>query len=207
MNPARIFLISCVTALSACSTAMPTPPSGFLSDYTALTSTADASTANRAALDAIDPAQVAIDTVIWRANAATDISAEERDTLVTTLRNALAQRVKLLPSVAQGRPAILRAAITRVETVSPSLNTVGTLLLIGPLDRGGAAVEVEAIDPQTGLQLAALTQGYFAPLSDLKARFSKLAPAEIALHKAAADFAVLLDPALSANKAEPSAKH
>jgi hypothetical protein len=74
---------------------------------------------------------------------------------------------------------------------------VGTLLLIGPLDRGGAAVEIEAIDPQTGRQLAALRLGYFAPLSELKARFSKLAPAELAVRKAAADFAALLKPSAS----------
>jgi hypothetical protein len=67
------------------------------------------------------------------------------------------------------------------------------VLLFGPLDRGGAAVEIEAVDPQTGRQLAAMTQGYFAPLSELKARFSKLAPAEIALRKAAADFVPLMN--------------
>lgn len=81
-----------------------------------------------------------------------------------------------------------------METVSTALNTVGTLLLIGPVDRGGAAVEVEAVDPKTGRQLAALRLGYFAPLTDLKARFSKLAPAEIAVRKAAVDFAALLKP-------------
>jgi hypothetical protein len=90
---------------------------------------------------------------------------------------------------------VLRAAITRIETVSPALNTLSALVLVVPLDRGGAAVEIEAVDPQTGRQLAALTQGYFAPLTELKARFSKLAPAEIAVRKAAADFAALLQPA------------
>ena len=41
---------------------------------------------------------------------------------------------------------------------------------------------------------AAPRLGYFTPLSELKARFSKLAPAEIAVRKAAADFVVLLKP-------------
>ncbi len=41
-------------------------------------------------------------------------------------------------------------------------------------------------------QVAALRQGYFSPLSDLRARFSKFAPAEIALKKNAHDFRQLL---------------
>ena len=94
----------------------------------------------------------------------------------------------------RGRPAVLRAAITRVETVSPALNALSALVLVVPLDRGGASVDIEALDPDTGKQLAALTQGHFAPLSELKAHFSKLAPAQLALRKAAADFGVLMRP-------------
>jgi len=45
-----------------------------------------------------------------------------------------------------------------------------------------------------------LTQGYFAPLAELKARLSKLASAEIAVRKAAADFVPLLQPASDAGK-------
>jgi hypothetical protein len=77
---------------------------------------------------------------------------------------------------------------------------VSTLLLSVPLDRGGAAVEIEAVDPQTGRQLAALRWGYFAPLSDITARFSKLAPAEIAVRKAAVDFVSLLNPVSDAGR-------
>jgi hypothetical protein len=194
MNPARIFLVTTfVACLGACGTVMPTAQSGFLSDYTALKAMPDASSANRAALDPIDPAQITIDAVVWRAKATTDISTDERDALTEVLRSELALRVHAMPAVAHGRPATLRAAITKIETVSPALNTVASMLLFGPLDRGGAAVEIEAVDPQTGRQLAAMTQGYFAPLSELKARFSKLAPAEIALRKAAADFVPLMN--------------
>lgn len=186
------FAIAAIAAISACSTVMTTAQSGFLSDYGALTGAPEASSASRPAVQAIDPAQVAISDVVWRVDARADISNDERDALLAQLRRALQQSVKALPASPQGRPAQIRAAITRVESVSPALNTVGTLLLIGPLDRGGAAVEIEAVDPQTGQQLAALRLGYFAPLSDLKARFSKLAPAEIAVLKAAVDFAELL---------------
>jgi hypothetical protein len=97
-----------------------------------------------------------------------------------------------LPAAPHGRPVVLRAAITRVEPVSAGLNTASALLLFVPIDRGGAAVEIEAIDVHTGEQLAAMRSGYFPPMTELKARFGKLAPAEIALRKAAADFARLL---------------
>jgi hypothetical protein len=190
-----IVAIAAIAALSACSTVMTTAESGYLTDYSALAGAPDAASASRAAAQAIDPAQVSISEIVWRVDARTDIGTDERDALLAQLRRDLQRGVQALPASPQGRPAQIRAAITRVETVSPALNTVGTLLLIGPLDRGGAAIEIEAVDPQTGGQLAALRLGYFAPLSEIKARFSKLAPAEIAVRKAATDFVSLLNPA------------
>lgn len=194
----RLITVAAIAALSACSTVMTTSHSGYLSDYSALAEAPDAATASRAATQAIDPASVSIVEVVWRVEARPDIQPEERDALIAQLRHELQQRIQALPAAPQGRPAQIRAAVTRVETVSPALNTVGTLLLIGPLDRGGAAVEIEAVDPQTGRQLAALRLGHFTPLSELRARFSRLAPAEIALRKAAADFVVLLKPSAGA---------
>ena len=203
MNSARILLATAfISTLAACGTVMPSAQSGFLSDYTALKAMPDASSANRAALEPIDPAQITIEAVVWRAKSTTDISTDERSALAEVLRSELAQRVQAMPPVAHGRAATLRAAITKIETVSPALNTVATVLLFGPLDRGGAAVEIEAIDPQTGHQLAAMTQGYFAPLSEFKARFSKLVPAEIALRKGAADFVPLLNQVSDAGKSQ-----
>jgi hypothetical protein len=191
----NLITIAAIACLSACSTVMTTAGSGYLSDYSALAEAPDAGSASRAAAQAIDPAQLSISEVVWRVDARPDIGNDERDALLAQLRRELQQRVQALPGLPQGRPAQIRAAITRVETVSPALNTVGTLLLIGPLDRGGAAVEIEAVDVQTGRQLAALRLGYFTPLSEITARFSRLAPAEIALRKAAADFVLLLEPA------------
>jgi Protein of unknown function (DUF3313) len=196
MNRFRHFIAAtAVACLAACSTVMPTAHSGFLSDYSALAGAADESSARHVSADAIDPARVSVDAVAWRVTGSVDLSTDEREALLTHLRSELQRHVRAMPAQPQGRPAVLRAAITRVETVSPALNALSALLLTVPLDRGGAAVEIEAVDPQTGRQLAALTQGYFAPLSELKARFSKLAPAEIAVRKAAADFVPLLQPA------------
>jgi len=193
-----------VTALAACGTVMTTARSGFLSDYSALDGAPDAATASRAATQLIDPAQVSIAEVAWRVDAGTDIGNGEREALLAQLRHELQQQVQALPPSPQGRPARIRAAVTRVETVSPALNTLGTLLLIGPLDRGGAAVEIEAVDPDTGRQLAALRLGWFTPLSELKARFSRMAPAELAVRRAAADFALLLQPRADAAETAPA---
>jgi len=196
----HIIAVAAIISVSACSTVMTVPQSGYLSDYSALAETPDTATARRAVTQTIDPAQVSIAEVAWRVDARPDISNDERDALMAQLRRKLQQQVQALPTSPQGRPAQIRAAVTRLETVSPGLNTLATLLLIGPMDRGGAAVEIEAVDPQTGRQLAALRMGYFTPLSDLKARFSKLAPAEIAVRKAAADFAALLKPLAGADE-------
>ena len=201
MNRFR-FLVAAiaVASLAACSTVLPTAHSGFLSDYTALAGAPDAATASRALEDRIDPARVTVDAVAWRVTGNADISTEEREALLALLRSELQQRVQALPAQPQGRPAVLRAAITRVETVSPLLNTLSSLVLTIPLERGGAAMEIEAVDPQTGHQLAALTPGWRAPLTELMARFNKLAAAEIAVRKAAADFVLLLQPASDAGK-------
>lgn len=120
--------------------------------------------------------------------------------MLALLRSELRQRVQALPAEPQGRPAVLRAAITRVETVSPLLNTLSSLVLTIPLERGGAAMEIEAVDPQTGRQAAALTPGWRAPVTELMVRFSKLAAAETAVRKAAADFVLMLQAAPDAGK-------
>jgi hypothetical protein len=195
MNRFRsLIAATAIASIAACSTVLPTAHSGFLSDYTALAGAPDGAAASRASADRVDPARVTVDSVAWRVTGNAALSIEEREALMALLRSELQQRVKALPAQPQGRPAVLRAAITRVETVSPLLNTLSSLVLTIPLDRGGAAVEIEAVDPQTGRQLAALTHSWRAPLAELMARFSKLAAAEIALHKAAADFVPLLQP-------------
>jgi len=135
---------------------------------------------------------VTIAEIEWRTAAGPSVSDEERHLLLRQLSDKLVQGVQRLPAAPKGRPAVLRAAITRVETVSAALNAVSALVLVVPLDRGGASVEIEALDPTTGEQLAALTLGYFAPLSELRSHFSKLAPAELAVSKAASDFGALL---------------
>lgn len=181
-----------VLFLSACSTTMPTKQSGFLSDYRRLSPASGEKGRGLKTSVALDPAQIRITEVEWRAKDQ-GLSPEERSTLLNTLRADLQKQIDGLPR-SNGRPAEIRAAITDVSTVSPSLNVLSTALFAAPLDRGGAAVEIEAVDSDSHSQLAALSLGYYPPISDIKARFSKLAPAKIALDKAAGDFGPLLRP-------------
>ncbi len=198
----RLLALSSLALLAACGTIMPAAPSGFL---TANPSPVEGGQGGLSAIRttvAIDRAQAAIGAVEWRVDPRADISIAEQAALLQVLRAELQSKLQQLDVAPKGRPVVLRAAITKVETVSPALNAVGTLLLIGPLDRGGAATEIEAVDAESGHQLAAIRLGYFAPLTDIGARFSKLAPAEIAVKKAAADFARMLVPAATTSPAE-----
>ncbi len=188
-----LWLGAAVLFLSACGTIMPTKQSGFLSDYRRLTPMpADGGRLLKTTV-ALDPAHTIITQVQWRAEKE-GLSPAERTALLDTLRADLQKQLDKLPASASGRSVEVRAAITDVSTVSPSLNVLSTALFAAPLDRGGAAVEIEAVETGSRQQLAALSLGYYAPISDIKARFSKLAPAQIALDKASDDFGPLLHP-------------
>ncbi|WP_410012879.1 DUF3313 family protein [Sodalis sp. C49] len=188
-------LAAAVLLLSACSTTMPTKASGFLGSYDRLAPSPDGSQRRLRTPYALDPAHTVIATVEWRVKKGDSLSPLERARLLNELRAGLQAQINRLPAAADGHPAEIRAAITDIATVSPSLNVLSVAMFAAPLDRGGASVEIEALDPGSRQQLAAISIGYFAPLSDLKARFSALAPASIALNKAAAEFGPLLRPA------------
>jgi nucleoside-diphosphate-sugar epimerase len=85
----------------------------------------------------IDPSRIQLEEISMRTGAAPDLSAEERERLTAYLRLQLRQRVAEMPQNPAGRAAVIRAAITRVETVSPALDTVSTLFLLAPLGRCG----------------------------------------------------------------------
>lgn len=199
MNATRRFLaVACVAVVSACSTMMTSPPGDSPSAGAALSSDRGGS-AGRRSSHVIDPARVTLGDIEWHVPASDGVDDEERRLLLRQLGDELTARVHDLPAAPQGRPAVLRAAITRVETVSPALNAVSALVLVVPLDRGGAAVDIEAIDGDTGEQLAALTLGHLAPLSEFRAHLSRLAPAQLALRKAATEFAGLLRPVVASD--------
>ena len=87
---------------------------------------------------------------------------------------------------------VIRSVITRVETVNPALNVLTSVFLTVPLDRGGAAVEIQVLDADTLQPLASMAHAYFVPITEFKARFSALAPAELALNAAAVELSKLM---------------
>jgi hypothetical protein len=197
MNAMRSFLaIVSVATASACSTIVPAPQTHFLASYGALEPDGDGGSASRRSAVVIDPARLTLRDIEWHAGAAANVDDADRLVLLEHLRAALVENVSRMPPAPDGHPAVLRAAITQVDTVSPALNVVSALFLFAPLDGGGAVVEIEALEPDTEKQLAARTLRYYPPVSEMRIRFSKLAPAQLALRKAAADFIALLSPAV-----------
>jgi hypothetical protein len=191
----RLFLSAIIVLnISACSTVLPSEQSGFLTSYGELSPSADGGANSRHSAVRIDPSRASIAAVEWRGKATEGLSTEEKGMLLAKLRAELQAQVASLPRAENGRPVRIRAVITQVVTVSPSLNAVSALLAGGPWDRGGAALEIEAVDTETDKQVAALTLGYFPPLTEFTARFSRLAPAQLAIQKGASDFGALMRP-------------
>jgi hypothetical protein len=183
-----------VGPISGCGTMMTAPPRHFLSETVESAPNELSRPLVRRAKVTIDPARAQLGEVAWLAGPRADLTTDERGQLLDLLGTQLRSSLQKLPPAPGGRPILVRAAITRVEPVSPALNTVSTLLLVAPWDRGGAATEIEAVDAETGKQIAAIRLGFYAPMSDIKARFSKLSSAEIAIGKAVTDFSGILTP-------------
>ena len=116
----------------------------------------------------------------------------DRARLISNLKAAVSREIKALPKSVGGHPVVIRAVITRVESVNPALNVLTSIFLTVPFDRGGAAVEIQVLDADTLQPLASMAHAYFVPITEFKARFSAFAPAELALNVAASELANLL---------------
>ena len=187
----RLALLVSAAGLAACST-MQATDTGFLKNRSEMTTSQDGSTAYYRSATPVNPHQVRSLSVEWATSVDGGFSSIEKAQLLSTLESAISREAKALPPMVDGHPVIIRAVITRVESVSPVLNVVAAVLLTVPVDRGGAAVEIEVLDAETRQPLASMAHAHFAPLSEFKARFSKLAPAELALNAAAVELARLL---------------
>ncbi len=161
-----------LSLLAACSV-MPATHSGFLSQSPKDFESADTSPK-----------------VSWRVNTGHDISEQEqaelKELLTRELNRALneAKHENKIPS----QFIQIRAAITRIEAVSPALNWLTTILLFVPMDHGGAAVELQAIDVRTEKVISQLRFARWTPISELRSHFTRLAPANSALTLAAQEF-------------------
>lgn len=187
----RLLLLVSVTVLAACS-AMQATDTGFLKNRSEMATSKDGSTAYYRSSTSVDPHQVRSISVEWATPTDGVVPETERARLISTLEAAISRETKALPQSIGGRPVVIRAVVTRVETVNPALNVLTSIFLTMPLDRGGAAVEIQVLDADTLQPLASMAHAYFAPISEFKARFSVLAPAELALNAAASELAKLL---------------
>jgi len=184
------FLVS-VAGLAACST-MQATDTGFLENRSAMTTSKDGSTAYYRSPTAVDPHQVRSISVKWALPVDAMVPETERARLITALKDAIFREAEALPQSVDGRPVVIRAVITRVESVNPALNVLTSVFLTVPLDRGGAAVEIQVLDAESLQPLASMAHAYFVPITEFKARFSALAPAELALNAAAVELSKLL---------------
>jgi hypothetical protein len=187
----RLLVLASVAGLAACST-MQATDSGFLKNRSAMTRSQDGSTATFRAPTPVDPHQVRALSVAWALPMEAGVPEADKARLLATLEAAISRETQALPDSVGGHPVIIRAVITRVESVSPALNVLTAVFLTVPLDRGGAAVEIQVLDAETLQPLASMAHAYFAPVSEFRARFSALAPAELALNAAAIELARLL---------------
>jgi hypothetical protein len=187
----RLSLLVSVTGLAACST-MQATDTGFLKNRSEMTTSKDGSTAYYRSPTPVDPHQVRSISVEWAMPADATVPEAERTRLISAFEAAIFREATALPKSIGGHPVVIRAVITRVESVSPALNVLTSVFLTVPLDRGGAAVEIQVLDAETLQPLASMAHAYFAPISEFKARFSALAPAELALNAAASELAKLL---------------
>jgi hypothetical protein len=187
----RLLVLLSVASLAACST-MQATDSGFLENRSEMTRSPDGSTASFRSPTPVDPHQVRALSVAWALPRDAAVSETQKAQLLATLEAAIAKETEALPQRVGGRPVVIRAVITRIEAVSPALNVLTAVLLTVPIDRGGAAVEIQVLDAETLQPLASMAHAYFVPVSEFKARFSALAPAELALQAAATELAKLV---------------
>ena len=187
----RLSFLVTVTGLAACST-MQATDTGFLENRSAMTTSKDGSTAYYRSPTPVDPHQVRSISVKWAMPVDVMVPETERARLITALKDAIFREAEALPQSVDGRPIVIRAVITRVESVNPALNVLTSVFLTVPLDRGGAAVEIQVLDAETLQPLASMAHAYFVPITEFKARFSALAPAELALNAAAVELSKLL---------------
>jgi PBP1b-binding outer membrane lipoprotein LpoB len=120
--------LALVALLSACSTNMPTPPSGYLSANTVLVTDAETGNAFLPAKQPIDVRRIAISAVQWQSSGKPTVDEAEQALHTTSLAQRLRTNIDGLSTSASGRPVTVRAALTSVSTVSPALNAVTTVL-------------------------------------------------------------------------------
>ena len=192
----RILCVGSLAVLSACASIQaPPPPSAGAGMHAVELS--DGSAARVAG--ALRWSVANVSEVVWQAHA--EIDDEQKEKLCAILRQALKHDLQA-PPTSDGRVIQVRARIIEVTGASPALNVASSILLFVPVDRGGASVEIDAVDQATGQRLASLTMAGSGQLGDFSGHFSRYGHAEEVLRRAATSFRRLLE-----NENEPASQH
>lgn len=136
-----------------------------------------------------DVGEVSLD---WPEGKNIAFSPEEQTEMLTKFTDILRASLNQDGGNANVKRLNVRATITDVDLSSPTLNTLSTVLVFIPLDRGGAAVTIEAFDSESKERLAALFASYNGGLGEFTGHFSKMGHAEWAFEQAAVNFRELL---------------
>lgn len=157
-------LLIAASFTAGCATTRPPPLSGFLGDYTGFTvDPADPSLLwwEREGFDWARYRAVLLDpiAVYYHADAeGREIVPDELKQVTDRFRAAVVAELGDAHAVTDSPAADvlrIRCAITDVIPVRPALNAVTSLVGFMPIDIGGASIEVEFLDSQTGERLAA----------------------------------------------------
>lgn len=146
--------------LSSCAN-IPQRQTGFLNRYDMLQPIENHPGVSGYRISLTEYRKVYIEPITWKVQAAEDEALCDGDRIELSEALDSAMRVRMAPFavVSEPGPGVLRirAAITSVKPSSPGLNLALTALLIGPLNNGGAAVEIEAVDGKSNAQVAAIS--------------------------------------------------
>ena len=123
----RLSLLVSAAGLTACST-MQATDTGFLENRSAMTTSKDGSTAYYRSPTPVDPHQVRAISVEWTMPVDAMVPETERVRLIAALKAAISREAEALPHSVDGRPVVIRAVITRVESVNPALNVLTSVL-------------------------------------------------------------------------------
>jgi hypothetical protein len=152
-----------VFLFTACASNKPAKPSGFLKDYSGFKPIPEDPSMlyyERPNVDWKKYTKLMIDPVTvyyGRASKVQPIKPEELKKLADYFRSEAIEAVKdAYPVVDKPGPDVLRirAAITDLKSANPWMNLAATAAVFMPVDMGGAAMEAEFIDSQTGERLA-----------------------------------------------------
>ncbi len=190
-----------IIALAGCASTPPPQPAGFVADPDLLAATPEDPSLlwweqpgfdwRRYTALIIDPVEIRL----VDANAR-GLSADELHELSEEFRRIVANVLGAdFPIVAAAGPDVLRVrcAITDVTAVRPALNVASSLIAFVPVDTGGASIEVEFLDSETGARLAAGIDRKVGSRFDPTSAYSKLGHARTAFHDWAEELRVALE--------------